>query len=69
MACGDCGEDPDEIADLSHMQVSLGALMCCIHLTKHAQAAGIGAAEAAGEETPTTTSEHAQMKTDCTLSA
>lgn len=38
----------DEVVDLSLMQVSLGVLTCCIHLTGHAEAAGIGAAQAAG---------------------
>lgn len=41
----------DEVVDLSLMQVSLVALTCCIHLTWHAKAAGIGAAQAAGRKT------------------
>lgn len=37
----------DEVVDLS-LHAGLGAWTCCIHLTGHAEAAGIGAAQAAG---------------------
>lgn len=45
----------DEFVDLSLMQINLGALTSCIHLTGHAEAAGIVAAQAAGTKALTDT--------------